>query len=805
MKKVILAVIATIFVIITSNANTTVNDKTGIISGQIVNQQTSEPVPFANVAVINSDNSKIVTGTMTDEKGYFKLENIPFGKYHIQISFIGYEQQIIQNVSVNNESLRVNLKTIPIKETTTELDEVNVVEERLKGEEKVDRTVFTLNDNIRKSANSGLDVLKYIPSVTVDFQENVTLEGESDIQYYIDGRKQSKEYVAQLKPEQINKVEIITNPGVKYDADISGVINIVLVKNKSFGLNGMFLVPAALPDKLMLNPRANLEYGNKKIRVFASGRMHWERFKATQDIFTEIEMPNNDIFTYNKFSEGFMSWRSNYVNYGVDWFVNKNTTLSLLGEWTFSKGTDNDQFTTNHEFTNDVLNKYYETEWDKSSSTDNHYLSLFIKHNLPKEGNILTAEAYMYLSNFDETSNYNDTYYKGDEFTIIDNMLKRSEITANSSQSLVFKSDYTQFFGKIKNDMGIRVSNKTVNSLFTNNWSSDISNNKEKQGFDYIENRQAAYYSASGKIKNFSWQTGVRAEYSSYTFNDNSKVSYGIILPQFSLNQKLKSGSLKLSFRRRIYRPSPSKLTPFETWQDSLHVFTGNPDLKPAIENRLEFVFAKNFGSNYIAPKLYARFTENGFQDLSTVLDNGITQISQANIGRKLEYGIGVNSALMLFKRLRINAGVAVFNRLIGVEEGFSLKNAEYEKLSYRLNITNIFILPKEFNFITMLQYNSPNISYQRVHKRDLLFLVGMEKQFSKKASLSIYYNPFINKFTFNEVETRTKGYYEHYKPVLYVNQLIGIEFTYRFSTGKKVNKLNRNPDYEKDNNGGLF
>ncbi len=176
-----------------------------------------------------------------------------------------------------------------IQEDYKKLEEAVIVGQRLKGEEKIDRTVFTINDDVRKASTTALDALKHIPSVTVDFQNNVTLEGSSNIQFYVDGILRNKEYVAQIKPEQIDKVELITNPGVKYDADVSGVINILLKKEKRSGVSGSVKIPIPHPTKIVAEPSANIEYGNQKFRVYIGDQLHFERFHGKEIITTEVD------------------------------------------------------------------------------------------------------------------------------------------------------------------------------------------------------------------------------------------------------------------------------------------------------------------------------------------------------------------------------------------------------------------------------------------------------------------------------------------------------------------------------------
>jgi outer membrane receptor protein involved in Fe transport len=343
-----------------------------------------------------------------------------------------------------------------------------------------------------------------------------------------------------------------------------------------------------------------------------------------------------------------------------------------------------------------------------------------------------------------------------------------------------------------------------MDNTFTVTDASDI-NEVLLENFHYLENWNAAYYNLMGKVKNLSWQAGLRAEYSNITIEDTTKIPFFTLLPQASLNYSFgKSQSIKLVFRRQLYKPEIQDMNPFVNWTDSLHLRIGNPELKPAIQNKLELSYSKNFGSNFISPKLYFQYTQNGIQDLSSIRNDGVTEIQRANIGKTLEYGVSLSSAIQLFKICRLNANISVFNQEVSSNQGLSL-DEDNQKWSYRTNGTLIFMLPKQFVLVGILEYRSPNIQYQREFSRDLLFLVGFDKQIGEKMKLSAFYNPFIKNFKYAAVKTEAPGYSEYWQGSVNVQNLFAIEFTYNFSYGGKVNKIERTVEYDRNDGGGRF
>ncbi len=531
--------------------------------------------------------------------------------------------------------------------------------------------------------------------------------------------------------------------------------------------------------------------------------MHLERFHGKEMLTTQLDESFSNPYYYEKTGKGINSWQNNYMNYGIDWFINDKTSLNFLGEWRNFTGKTDDYNYANKTFQHDVLTEFFNTSKDSKDQNSNYYYSLFFKRKFDKEGNEFTAEAYLNKQTGISKNNYLDNYFDPENMSTIYYTQNRNDYTNNSKDNAELKLNYTFILKNIKSDLGVRTYLSWMNNDFTNNFSTENISGETNDNFQYQENRQSAYYNISGKVKNLSWQMGLKGEYSAIVINDMSSSDYFVLLPQATMNQKLgKDQSIKLSYRKQIYRPNISSLNPFETWSDSLHLRIGNPDLKPTIENRFELSYSKNFKSNYISPKIYFRTTTNAIQDLTTINDKGVTVISQDNIGNNKEYGIGLNTALQLMKKWKFNTNFTLYDRIYSSNQQDG-SDEKQEKMSYRFNFSNIVTLPKDFNFIIMGNYGSPSISYQRTFSRDLLVLFGVQKKISDRANIEGYYNPILRDFTYSKVVTRKPGYIETWAGEVEVFQLFGIEFTYNFNYGSKVKKINRSAEYEKEEGKG--
>jgi hypothetical protein len=384
-------------------------------------------------------------------------------------------------------------------------------------------------------------------------------------------------------------------------------------------------------------------------------------------------------------------------------------------------------------------------------------------------------------------------------------MINRADITDNRRDNGEIKIDGTFMVKNIKNEAGIRSYASWTDNTFSNKYTIEEVENEQKDQFSYQETRQTAYYNLSGKVKKLSWQAGLRGEYSWIDINSTTNTDYTVLLPQFSLNQSLpKDQSLRFTYRKQIYRPSVSDLNPFQTWTDSLHLRTGNPDLDAAIENKLELTYSKNLKANYISPKVYFRYTNNGIQDITNVGEDGITRITQGNVGRNMEYGVSLNTAIQITKRWRFNANVTLFDAIYHTDKLVTGHSKE-EMLSYRFNFSNIVTLPKDYTLFMFANYGSPSISYQREFSRDILYLFGAEKKFNDKFSVDVMYNPFIKNFKYSKVITTAPGYRETWEGHVQVSQLFCFSLTYNFNRGNKINKIDRAVEYERSQGkGGL-
>ncbi len=769
------------------------NPAPGTVEGEVREVKTKNPVAYANIALVQKGTSKIIAGIITDENGHFSLKSIPYGEYELEISYLGYKKKKV-GVELERKNNPLTVGEILLEPKAEQLDEVVVAEERLKGKQEVDRTVYDVNDQVRNASSDGIDLLKYIPGVSVDFQDNITLEGTGNILYRVDGITRDKEYIAQLHPGDINKVEVVTNPGVEYEADIQAVINIIL-KKKRRGGRASIALQAPSHSGYVMNDNASIEYGNDKFRVFLSDRLHAENFNAVQTTETRITTNGNQI-SLDQQGEGTAQWLNNSTNYGIDLFLNDKNTINLYGRYYIHRSNHLDYTQYGKQKLNGVLTDEYIMTMDELSDGRSLFNSLYYKHNFTGSKHYITSQLNYYDYQSFQDNEYHYKYTFLDEELEEPTIINRFENTNNNRDMFQWKNDYSRIIGNVRMKFGYWSYYQWYNNTFE-------ADQLTARDFKFNELRQEAYVSGAGAWNKLNYSGGLRVAYSHSEIDSTATNDYLEWLPQVSLQYGLsKTSSLKFSARRRIDRPGMNQLNPFETMTDSLTLNKGNPDLDPQVLNRAELQYAINIKSNYIAPKIYVDYTSNSIQTNSRLTENGLSVIQPENVGKRYEYGLSLTTALSPFKWLKINMNASVFNTKIEGPEGYS-----DELPSWRANGA-IIVSPwpeKQIGFMASAQYQGTTLHYKQKNRRDLLFFIGVDATIYKNLKGSAFVVPISGNFTYGAQERIDNNYYYNHVGEIELNYLFAAELSYKFSWGEKPKKLNRSTDFEQDGKGGTL
>ncbi len=775
------------------NTNSYASIEPGKIKGNIVEQNSNEPIAFANVALLNPETKTIVAGVISDDEGTFVLKNFGFNKYELQISFLGYQKCTIP-VEVSEGNCPCDVGTIRLTPSAEKLDEILVQEERLKGKQEVDRTVYTVNEKIQKLSQNGTDVLKHIPGVSVDFQDNITLEGTGNILYLVNDIPRDQQFIAQLNPEDINKVEIITNPGVEFDADVDAVINIVLKKRPTGGRGDVNLT-LGHPKKIASNHRANLEYGGEKFRIYLSDRLNYQSYKAFTKQETRVGEPGNQTYLLQS-GDGYASWTRNNLNYGLDIFINEKNSINYYGSSYIYQRLQDDIDEHGIQKYNNNLMAEYDLLTNMKSIGRGLYNSLYYKHDFEGKQHKFTSQFNYYRFNDDTDNDYDFSYSYLDSVLPEPYILNRFENIDNHREMIEWRNDYSLPIGNYIFKAGYWSYYQWYDNYFKDD--TDLQRN-----FVFNELRQEAYVDGSGAFGKLRWNSGVRMVYSRNRIDQKATNTYTEWLPQLSLMYGIKNGqSLRFTARRRIARPGLNQMNPFETFTDSITINSGNPDLDPQLINRAELQYAINFKSNYIAPKAYFEYTTNSIQQSYSMNESGYTVLRPENVGERTEYGLSLTAAVNFFSWFRLN----MFGRIYNVEVA-GPHNYSESLWSASANGSAIFTPWKERNisFMAIAQYMGPRLGYKSETTRDIMFLVGVNAGIKDNFSVKAVFNPLSQKFKYGATERTGTNYYAYHEGRVDVSQLLMVTLSYNFKWGQEPKKLERSTEYESDGGNGLF
>jgi hypothetical protein len=309
MRKIIL--LLSMFSVITASAQ--------MIKGYVISSDDQKPAEFANVILLQLPDSTFQSGVITYTEGDYTIENVKPGKYFIKSSFVGFEDNGTE-IEITGDREVFIADTIYLSANTKELGEVEVKGDMIRSTELVDRTVYSIPPEIAKTSTNGFEVLRKIPSVQVDFNNNVTLNGKSNFIIQVDDKQRDKEFLARLRPEDIKSVEVIHNPGAKYDGTIEGVINIILTKEARRGISGNvagMIRPAEKPSGYVAG---GIDYGLEKITFYVSG---YSFFQGLDNNTTNFNQNKQALDSYLKNEgSGDFDINASAINTGFDYYIN---------------------------------------------------------------------------------------------------------------------------------------------------------------------------------------------------------------------------------------------------------------------------------------------------------------------------------------------------------------------------------------------------------------------------------------------------------------------------------------------------
>lgn len=764
------------------------------ISGTVSGEDPNDKLGYA--AVIVKKDTLLIEAVITDDKGDFKVEDLKTGKYNIEIQFLGFETYT-SPLTIDGSKSKINLGTIQLKSDVTSLEEIVVRGETSQLSLKLDKKVFNVGKDIISQGGSASQVLDNVPSVTVDPSGDVSLRGNSNVLILINGRKSglsTTQGLEQIPAENIKSVEVITNPSSRYDASGSaGIINVILKKNTDEDLSGSVTLVTGIPaDHRILG---SLNYKKGKFNLFSNIGVRYSDYVGLYTRDQQSTVDGNVLFLdqrqdQDRHDDGGLL----YV--GLDYFLNEKNTITTAFYRNDTRDSDDTVLNFNFSGT-DIPDTRIQTIGKSEEERSYNQFEFNYTKTFEKPGRKFTVD-FQY-DFWDSTKDFNIarrtiTPDAGDT-SIIDTRSNRE------NDDIVIQSDFVTPLSETSNfEVGVKIEDRIVSTDFTANEEIDGTvtpivgfNN----GLDYKENILGAYAQYSNEIKKFSYQVGLRTEYTDIEINDQNTgavltdSTYTRLFPSINLGYVLSDKiTAQLNYSQRINRPNLFQLNPFAELVDFNSRIFGNINLIPSFTDAVELTFIRKSKGLVINPSIYYSKTVNNFQYFTSQNDDGVFETFLINLDEESRLGIEVSAQYMPAKWLALMAEVNAFS--FDQKGSVNNTNLDFSSETLTASLLSQIKLPKSFTFQSKLQYQAP-ISDAQTRTESLYFLnmaIG-KSLFNNKGRITFGVS---NVFNTRKTIERTVG------DGFVVNQLTNfnaarwnLNFNYKFNKGRNRNENKSN------------
>ena len=794
------------------------------ITGKVIEKVSKQTLEYATITFSNAKSPKPVAGGITNPKGEFDIDIIP-GTYDIKIEFISFKPIIIKD---RNLAESTNLGQIALEEDATQLNEVVVRAEKSSVEIKLDKKVYNVGQDMMVKGGTVSDVLDNVPSVSVDVEGNVSLRGSDNIRILIDGRPSYAVNIAealkQLPADAIDKVEVITNPSARYDAEGgSGLINIILKKGKNQGFNGTFIASAGIPETYGIS--ANVNYKTEKLNYFSTlGYNHRTNQGGGK---TNSQNFNDDGSTKNYLDEDRETERTRdgfNGRAGIEWTVAPNTFWTNAINYQKDNGENTDlinfnNFDANRNFTGSS----YRLGTGETDGENVEYTSNLIK-NFNDKGHKLTLDGSISRNTDDSQSiiigsdNFNNT--------LNNQVQKQTQLQADYvlpiGEGSQFEAGYKGSFGDLNNqyyvldDQDVRIDN--------------LSNTLE-----YKEYINAIYTSYGFKVNKFSYLFGLRWEDTNIEVNlletnEFNTKKYNNLFPSAFVSYEISDQSnITTSYSKRLSRPRGRFMNPAVNYASNVNIFQGNPDLDPSMTNKFDFGYIKRWEKITFNTSAYFEDTKDVFSFVRSPTGDVVTpdgevvtppagvevvgipviRSSPINLGKEQKYGFEFTLNYNPFKTWRLNSNFNFYNVKTTGEHSYTdtkgeiiVQNLDNQATTWSARISSKLTLPYKIDWQLNANYNGE----QKTAQGKYLGQFGMNTAFSKdvlkdKATIAfnisdIFNSRIMRSYTYLENQTS-------YGEMQFRKRQFNLSFTYRFNKPKGEKEKNQQPRNE--DNGGEF
>jgi Outer membrane receptor proteins, mostly Fe transport len=770
--------------------------KTGKLYGKIVDAKTNKGIEAASVQLFKISDNSLAGGMLTKPNGDFDILNISTtDSFRLEVSAIGYAMQEMVIAFDKKGAAEKDLGNIKMQADAKYLGSVTVVAQKPALQMGIDRKVFDVQKSLVSTGGTGIDVMRNIPSVSVDVDGNVLLRNSSP-QIFVDGRPTILT-LDQIPADNIERVELITNPSARFDAaSMGGIINVVLKKNRKLGLNG--IVSAGIGTPRIGNGNMALNWRQGKVNFFVSGSYNQSGGRTKSETYRTNK--DNGIATdyFNQFTETDRLRRFGSIRFGADYFMDNRNTLSISQNFVKGRFT-NDEVQNQEYFDLHRQPHHYGARFsDNIGNMNRSNTQLVFKHNFPETGKSLSADVTYNTGRGDNESNILNTYFNpdGSQYAAPNKVLNNGH---DKNNQVTVQVDFVDPNG---DDNKLETGVRTFINDFTGAFNAFSMNNgfKEKlplsNNYTYREMVHAGYVTYTGKVLGIGYQAGLRAEYSKfdgelvdsarkfgYEYPNGFDNLFNALFPSLYLTKTIdEEQEIQLNYSRRIRRPNFWQLNPFVDINDPFNIRQGNPNLKPEFNNAFEFNYNNTYTTGSFLGVLYFRHSTGEFTrysdtitaeqyeqlnnaavDPSAILNTFVNADYENNIGAEftLQQRIGKQMDITPTFNMQYRKVKSGVNNTDLSNDGFSWES----KLIVNYRLASVSPVFNKLSFQLMGEYESPEIMPQGKSKERYVADFGMRKEMLKnKVVLTFNVNDIFNSRRWGSIYDTDDFYQDSYR-----------------------------------------
>lgn len=769
-----------------------------VVSGKVQDNANKEAIPYATVSIQDSTLKTLAVG-VTDDKGDFVFEKLPNGKMTITFSYIGY-QNYSRTFEIISGRPKIELGTIDLHTDAVQLNAVEITGQKSSVSLKLDKKVFEVGKDVLSQNGSAHDVLNSVPSVTVSPTGGVSLRGNSSVLVLINGRQSGltqNNALDQIAADQIERIEVITNPSSRYDASGSaGIINIILKRNKKSGFSGQVRLVAGSPNDSRLNPSINFK--SDKINIFSNFGIRSSDYVGlytTNQTTTDNGKSNylNRVQNEDRHDDGKLMY------FGADYYIDEHRTITAAFLKNATEDDDKTHLLYNYSQAENVKDSVLAREGKSLEKRDYNQLEFNYTQTFKRPAKKWTIDVQYDWWNSDKNWNLSTQ-------RLYPETLAYPGIRTNSvgnSKDLLVQSDFVQPIDTISTfEVGVKTEIRKVSSQFLAEQQEDdiwkIYQNIDND-LKYTETIASGYAQYSSKIKRFSYMFGLRTEFTKISITDSKNTysddkNYNRLFPSVNLSYKFDASTLQLNYSKRINRPPLYALYPFNEVTDLNAQYVGNPDLNPSYTDVFELAFLKTWKKFTLNPSVYYQWESGYIQDF-TYRENNIFYTTPINIQHEIRSGIELSTLYNPAKWLQVNMEMNFYH--FKQKGSYQDEDLDYEGKTFTGRLNTQIKLPAKFSF--QGRYNFRGAQQNAQTKNDPLQSLdfGLSKVLLKDKATIVF--DVTNAFDLRQNKSTTIGdnYY------LNVNSIPNaaryrLSFVYRFNLTdpkgiRQANNANRN------------